>query len=325
MGDVNKPILLSALCLGALACEEAPQQEVSRTRPLVVAAAPRVEDAEERRDRPELGGDVVLVGSSKTPAKDEAAKLELTGRQLQGGLLVAKLPPGTKAQRVRFPGHRVNIDDSGAFPIAFSRNAPKREKLSITLDDGREIEQVFDIAQRSYELDTVDGLPDAEVKVEGAAKRVQESVDQRISTVRMKRTDSDCWAQGFSWPARGKITSRYGQPRKLNGVDGGVHWGVDIAVPTGTAVTAPACGTVVFAEANVPLSGGTMVIDHGNGVTSSLLHLSGFTKKVGETVKQGDVVAKSGATGRATGPHLDWRMNFFEIRIDPELLAPAMK
>lgn len=307
-----------------MACADPTPQEALQKQRWNAAARSETPGVSDRPGRDDVGG-VVLVGSAKTPPKDEPAKLDISGKQLQGGLLVAKLPTGTKAQRVKFPGHRIHIDDTGAFPIAFSRNASKREKLTITLEDGREIEQVFDVAQRTYELDTVDGLPDAEVKVEGSAKRVQDSVDHRILTVRMKKTDSDCWSQGYAWPAKGKITSRYGQPRKLNGVDGGVHWGVDIAVPTGTAVSAPACGTVVFAEANVPLSGGTMVIDHGNGVTTSLLHLSGFTKKVGDVVKQGDVVAKSGATGRATGPHLDWRMNYFEIRVDPELLVEPMK
>ena len=78
----------------------------------------------------------------------------------------------------------------------------------------------------------------------------------------------------------------------------------------------------VFAELDVPMSGGTVVIDHGHGVTSSFLHLSSISKKVGDVVTQGDVVAKSGSTGRATGPHLDWRMSYFEVRIDPELLVP---
>lgn len=125
-------------------------------------------------------------------------------------------------------------------------------------------------------------------------------------------------------PVHGKITSHYGLPRVLDGTDGGIHWGVDIAVPMGTSVRAPACGTVVFAEAGDVLNGTTIVLDHGHGVTSTFLHLADLKKKVGDVVKRGDVLATSGKTGRTTGPNLDWRMNYFEIRVDPELLVGPM-
>jgi murein DD-endopeptidase MepM/ murein hydrolase activator NlpD len=141
----------------------------------------------------------------------------------------------------------------------------------------------------------------------------------------MKYSPDNCYNDGFIWPVTGKITSHYGVSRVLNGTDGGIHWGVDIAVKTGTPVKAPACGTVVFTDADIPLSGGTLILDHGQGLTSTFIHLSGFKKKVGDKVKQGEVLAASGATGRTTGPHLDWRMNYFEVRVDPELLAPPMK
>jgi len=110
----------------------------------------------------------------------------------------------------------------------------------------------------------------------------------------------------------------------LNGTDQGVHWGVDIAAVVGTPVKAPACGTVVFAQANVPLSGNTLILDHGQGLSSTFMHLSSFSKKVGDEVKKGDFIAKVGMTGRTNGAHLDWRMNYFEIRTDPELLVPPM-
>lgn len=267
---------------------------------------------------------VVSATPAAKPIPDDGSRLEITGKVTQGALLVAKVKGGAKVTKVKFPGHRVDIEPDGSFPIVFGRNAPKREEMTLVFDDGTEVLHVFETEQRTYEKDVIDGLPDAEVRAEGKDKKVQEAVDARIEAARMKKTEGHCWAEGFAWPAKAKLTSRYGQPRTLNGLDGGLHWGVDLALPNGTPVAAPACGTIVFAEADVPLSGGTLVIDHGHGVTSSFLHLSGFTKKVGDVVKQGEIVAKSGSTGRATGPHLDWRMSYFEVRIDPELLVPPM-
>jgi murein DD-endopeptidase MepM/ murein hydrolase activator NlpD len=274
-------------------------------------------------DAPPPSGVVVSASPAAPPPRDDD-RLELTGKVTQGALLVARIKGGGRVRAVKFPGHRVDVPPDGVFPIVFGRNAPKREEMKLTLEDGTEIVHVFDTEPRTYEKDVIDGLPDAEVRVEGKDKKAQEAVDARIEAARMKKTEGQCWAEGFAWPAKGKVTSRYGQPRTLNGLDGGLHWGVDVAIPNGTPVAAPACGTIVFAELDVPMSGGTLVIDHGHGVTSSFLHLSAFTKKVGDVVKQGDIVAKSGSTGRATGPHLDWRMSYFEVRIDPELLVPPM-
>lgn len=246
-------------------------------------------------------------------------RIAVKGPITQGGLALVDVEGEVKT--VRFPGHRVHVAKDGTFFVAFARTAPKEEKLQITFADGSTAEHLFTVAARTFETDRVDGVPEDEVKLDAKTRRELASEDARIDAVRRKVTDSDCATKGFTWPAKGRITSRYGQPRLFNGKEGGIHWGVDIAVPAGTAITAPACGTVVFVDADVPLAGGTLVLDHGRGVTSTFLHLSGFTRQVGDVVRQGDVIARSGATGRATGAHLDWRMNFLEVRVDPELLV----
>jgi murein DD-endopeptidase MepM/ murein hydrolase activator NlpD len=260
--------------------------------------------------------------ASAAPKQADPSHLVLKGNPIQGALLVAKIDG--KVARIEFPGHRATVSDDGDLPIAFFRNAPPTEKMVIHFQDGSVLEHVFNIEQRTYATEKINGLPEDEVKLDPKAAKANNSVEARIDAVRMKASDKTCWKDGFHWPATGKITSHYGLTRVLNGTDGGIHWGVDIAVPTGTAIKAPACGTIVFAETGDPLSGTTLVLDHGHGVTSTFLHLSGFSKKVGDEVKQGDVIAKSGDTGRATGAHLDWRMNYFEVRVDPELLAPPM-
>ncbi len=268
------------------------------------------------------GYDSKIASADTAPVQADPSHLVLKGNPIQGGLVVAKIDG--KVARIDFPGHRATVSDDGDLPIAFFRNAPPVEKMVIHFKDGSILEHVFNIEQRTYATEKINGLPEDEVKLDPKAARANNSAEARIEAVRMKPSDKTCWKDGFRWPVVGKITSHYGLTRILNGIDGGVHWGVDIAVPTGTAIKAPACGTIVFAETGDPLSGTTLVLDHGHGVTSTFLHLSGFSKKVGDEVKQGDTIAKSGDTGRATGAHLDWRMNYFEVRIDPELLAPPM-
>ena len=129
---------------------------------------------------------------------------------------------------------------------------------------------------------------------------------------------------GFTWPAQGPISGVYGSQRVYNGTPRSPHYGVDVAVPTGTPVTAPAPGVVTLAEPDLFYSGGTIILDHGYNLSSSFLHLSAVSVKVGQVIETGDVIGEVGATGRATGPHLDWRMSWRRERIDPQLLVPAM-
>ncbi|HZF54929.1 MAG TPA: M23 family metallopeptidase [Polyangiaceae bacterium] len=272
--------------------------------------------------------DAADVGSGDAGSGDGGAtmadpgRLTLDGRAIQGGLIRAKL--NGKLKSMKFPGHRAIVSDEGEFLIAFSRNAPAKETMTITFDDGQVLEKVFEIEKRTFETDKIDNLPDNVVKLDAKTKKELAKADTKLDALRSKYTKKNCYKDGFVWPTKGKLTSRYGQPRILNGIDSGIHWGIDISAPVGTPVRAPACGTVIFAEKNLPLSGDTLVIDHGHGLTSTFIHLHDFTAKVGTEVKQGQVVAHVGMTGRTTGAHLDWRMNYFEIRIDPELLVPPM-
>ncbi|MCU7956942.1 MAG: M23 family metallopeptidase, partial [gamma proteobacterium symbiont of Bathyaustriella thionipta] len=111
----------------------------------------------------------------------------------------------------------------------------------------------------------------------------------------------------------------------LNGQPRRPHFGVDVAAPTGTNVVAPASGVITLAHQDMFFSGGTIILDHGHGLSSTFLHLSKLLIKQGDVVKQGDLIAQVGATGRVTGAHLDWRMNLFKRRLDPQLLVPSME
>ena len=129
---------------------------------------------------------------------------------------------------------------------------------------------------------------------------------------------------GLSWPATGRISGVYGSQRFYNGTPGNPHYGVDIARPMGTPVHAPGPGVVTLAEPDLFYSGGTIILDHGYGLSSSFLHMSQIDVRVGDVLETGDIMGAIGATGRATGPHLDWRMSWFNQRVDPQLLVPPM-
>jgi murein DD-endopeptidase MepM/ murein hydrolase activator NlpD len=145
-----------------------------------------------------------------------------------------------------------------------------------------------------------------------------------VAKARTRRDNRTDWATGFTWPAQGRLSGFYGSQRVLNGEPRRPHFGVDVAAPTGTPVLAPAPGVVTLAEPDLFYSGGTLIIDHGQGLTSSFLHLSAVSVSVGDTVTTGDRIGAIGATGRASGPHLDWRMNWYDKRVDPQPLAGDM-
>ena len=141
-----------------------------------------------------------------------------------------------------------------------------------------------------------------------------------VATARQHRDTDAYYTAGFSWPANGRISGVYGSQRILNGKPRNPHFGLDIAAPTGSDVYAPADGLVTLTHPDMLLSGGTIILDHGQGLSSSFLHLSEILVEAGVFVKQGDLIARIGATGRASGPHLDWRMNWLDRRVNPQLL-----
>jgi murein DD-endopeptidase MepM/ murein hydrolase activator NlpD len=302
--------LIVAFALSCVACETQTQASNESANANATATAKATASA------------TATVAASATAKKKVAdpSRLQVKGEAVQGGLMHAKVSAGLK--KIRFPGHRVRFSTDGEFLIAFFRNAPAKEKLILEFDDGSVLEREFEVKQRSYETDRIDGLPKHMVELDLKRRKKLAESRERIKKVRMKFSNEAHYQDGFIWPSVGRLTSRFGQPRVLNGKESGIHWGVDVAVPVGTPVKAPAGGKVVFAEKNVPLAGHTLMIDHGHGLTSALLHLRGFSKKVGDEVKQGDVVATVGMTGRTNGAHLDWRMTMFEIYVDPELLLP---
>ena len=181
----------------------------------------------------------------------------------------------------------------------------------------------YKVAARSYNIQKVEGVPQRTVTPPPEQLQRIRSDSALVVQARRPVTDKTDFLAGFIKPLEGPITGVYGSQRFYNGVPKSPHYGLDYAAPTGTIVKAPAAGVVSLAHADLFYSGGTLIIDHGHGLSSSFLHLSEIVVKEGSRVQRGEVIARVGSTGRATGPHLDWRMNWLNQRVDPALVLES--
>jgi len=264
-----------------------------------------------------------LASAALMPQSVLANCVELQGSLTQGGLVWGKVLPGS---RVSLNGLTLDVLEDGTTIAGFGRDAPATAQLLV--EGGDSCQQTLHIARREYNIQRVTGVPQQTVTPPPEQleriRREQALVDAAKAR-RLPRPDllQDALA-GFQWPALGPISGVYGSQRYYNGAAGNPHYGVDMAVPTGTPVHAPAAGLVTLAEPDLFFSGGTVILDHGFRLSSSFLHMSKVLVAVGQEVKAGEVIGEVGATGRASGAHLDWRMNWRDQRIDPQLLAPPM-
>ncbi|MCA0450581.1 MAG: M23 family metallopeptidase [Proteobacteria bacterium] len=250
-----------------------------------------------------------------------AEEIEIKGEVAQGGFAIVRAEPGTRAI---FEGREMRISADGRFPIAFGRDAGRNATLELIFPDGRRVRRALDVKPRKFDIQRIDGLPEAMVTPDPVLLERIRAENARIAEARRIDGAEPFYLQGFVWPATGRISGIYGSQRILNGQARQPHYGIDIAVPTGTPVVAVADAVVTFADPDIYFTGGTLILDHGSGVSSTYSHLSRIDVTVGQRVRQGEAVAASGATGRATGPHLDWRLNLFDIRIDPILVLPPL-
>ncbi len=248
--------------------------------------------------------------------------LSLKGDFAQGGLVIGQAAPNTK---VSFNGTKLKVSEEGYFVFGFHRDFEEKATLTLTNGKHKEVQPLF-IRKRQYNIERVDGLPPSKInpiKPKTLARIKKEGA--MVGVARAKTSEIKAFMQDFIWPAKGRLSGFYGSQRVLNGEPKRPHYGVDVAAPTGTAVIAPADGIVRLVHNDMFYSGGTLIVDHGFGVSSTFIHLNSIEVKEGQEVKQGDLIATIGATGRATGPHLDWRINWYKSRLDPQLLVPPFK
>lgn len=238
----------------------------------------------------------------------------------QGALVIGKVTPGSK---VRYAGRDLLIAADGAVVFGIGRDEKGPVEIDVREHAGHVDRIAIDVIARDWPIERVEGVPPKTVEPPPAIAARIKREQARVVAQRSRNDPRDDFEETFIWPVQGRISGRFGNQRIYNGVPKSPHSGMDIAVQQGTPVRAPASGLITFADPDLYLTGGTVLIDHGHGVSSNFLHLSRIDVKVGDRVEQGQVIGAVGMTGRATGPHLHWGLNWFSVRLDP-LLVPGI-
>jgi murein DD-endopeptidase MepM/ murein hydrolase activator NlpD len=249
-----------------------------------------------------------------------AARLSFSGSLKQGSLVIGHVAPGA---RVSVNGTPVLATDDGAFAFGFEYNQKSATTVVAQFRDGTRETQSLSPVARTYEIQRINGLPEDFVS---PPPDIQKRIDREnaiIVEARKRDTPGTAFAEPFDWPTAGIISGVFGSQRILNGEPKAPHFGVDIAAPEGRPIRAPADATVALAQPDFYLTGGTTVLDHGHGVFTMYLHQSALNVKVGQALKRGDMIGLVGKKGRATGPHLHWGMNWFQMKLDPSLSTRA--
>ncbi|HRQ66127.1 MAG TPA: M23 family metallopeptidase [Xanthomonadaceae bacterium] len=260
-----------------------------------------------------------LLASLAAVASTSESLLELPQGTTQGALVIGRV--ATPEATVMLGERTLRISADGVFLFGLGRDDTGPVEVTAILHDGRRETRRLDVVSRQWQIQRIDGLPPQTVSPdpEVAARIAREQA--RVAEARRRDDARMDFRFGFVRPVEdGRISGVYGSQRILNGQPRAPHYGLDIAAPTGTPIHAPAAGIVSFADPDLFLTGGTVLIDHGHGLTSSFLHMSAIDVEVGQRVEQGTRIGAVGATGRATGPHLHWGLNWFEVRLDPGLL-----
>ena len=263
--------------------------------------------------------------SASTPTP-EAPKGPTTflysGELTQGGWIRGQAPAGTV--RARLGEQKLVLGEEGRFFAAIDRDAGTQETLVAELKGGKTVTSPLTVKPRDWQIERVNVARRPGGASEAFMARRRPELDA-IWNAREKRTGAGGWSQQFIWPVTGRISGRFGSQRIYRGEPGSYHSGIDISTGTsGTPYVAPADGVVVLAADDFSLEGKLLIIDHGQGLNSAFLHSSELLVKEGDRVKQGQVIGRIGASGRATGPHLHWSLKWFNARLDPLLFTGPM-
>jgi murein DD-endopeptidase MepM/ murein hydrolase activator NlpD len=244
----------------------------------------------------------------------QPSRIGLSGALEQGSLAIGKTEANASITIDAMP---VRVSPQGLFAFGFEYNQTTPTAIVAKFSDGSQETQSATPKVRLYEIQRITGLPEkyvsppadviARIKREGAA----------IAHARTRDTGESWFADGLDWPIGGIISGTWGNQRILNGEPREPHFGVDIAAPAGTPIHAPADAIVSLAEKDFYLDGGITILDHGHGVSTCYIHQSKLLVKANQRVTRGQVIGLVGMTGRATGPHLHWAMNWFQVKLDP--------
>ena len=239
--------------------------------------------------------------------------LDFEGKFIQGSFILGKIDPGSE---IIIDEQKVRVSSNGFFVFGLDRD----RKFDITftvIKDGQVDKVVKKVFKREYQIQRIDGLPESKVTPpEEVYERIIKE-NKMIASARAINSDLTYFKDDFIMPVDGIITGVYGSQRILNGKPKWPHYGIDIAAEQGTKIKSAANGIVTMAEPDLYYTGGTIIMDHGHGISTIYSHLERLLVERGQEIKQGHIIGTVGSTGRSTGPHLDFRINWFQTRLDP--------
>ena len=239
--------------------------------------------------------------------------VEFKGKFLQGHYIIGITDP---AVQIIIGKKKIKVSKEGYFVFGIDRD--RKFDLTITIiKDGKKEKIIKKVLKRKYNIQRIDGLEERKVTPpESVYKRIKEE-NNKIGEARAIDSDLSFFKDQFIMPVDGIISGVYGSQRILNGKPRWPHYGIDIAAKKGTKIKSSGSGVVTMAEPDLYYTGGTIIMDHGHGISTIYSHLETLNVQVGDEVLQGNIIGTVGSTGRSTGPHLDFRVNWFQTRLDP--------
>ena len=240
--------------------------------------------------------------------------VEFQGKFTQGSFILGKTNADAK---VTIDNTKVKVSKNGYFVFGIGRDRKNDVVIKILLDKHLEVitKKVY---KRKYKIQRIDGLDTKHVTPPPEVYEQIKKDNVLIGKARSIDTPYDFFKNKFIYPVdKYIITGVYGSQRILNGKPRRPHYGIDFHAPEGTPVKAMMDGVVTLAQDNMYFTGGTIIFDHGHGISTLYMHMKDINVKVGQKVKQGQIVGTLGKSGRATGPHLDIRLNWFDVKLDP--------
>ena len=239
--------------------------------------------------------------------------IEFKGKFLQGHYIVGMTDPSSQ---IIIDKKKVRVSKDGFFVFGIDRDRKFDVTFTKTLNGKKSI-ITKKVLKREYNIQRIDGLAESKVTPpESVYKRIKKE-NNAIGEARAINSDLIYFKEKFIMPVEGIISGVYGSQRILNGKPRWPHYGIDIAAKQGTMVKSSGTGVVTMAEDDLYYTGGTVIMDHGHGISTIYSHLENVLVSVGDRINQGDIIGTVGSTGRSTGPHLDFRINWFQTRLDP--------
>ena len=240
--------------------------------------------------------------------------VEFDGKFIQGHFIIGKTDPDSK---IKIDKKQVKVTKDGYF--AFGLDRDRKNNVMIKIQNKKETKliekQVF---KREYKIQRIDGLPPKQVTPPPEVYERIKKDNKLIGDARAINSNLIFFKDKFVYPIdKYIITGVYGSQRILNGKPRRPHYGIDFHAPEGTPVKSMMDGVVTLVEKDMYFTGGTVIFDHGHGISTLYMHMKDINVQKGQKVKKGQIVGTLGQSGRATGPHLDIRLNWFEIKLDP--------